>query len=148
MDTKTIYPTKGITSNYYTDVEIRWNLDKHGYLDVDGVGRLRPHTVSRGVLVAITILALITMALFYGASNLRVAVWQAQAVRAQIHAAALEHELVQAQTDQSQLAACMTTVETYRATLAQVEKDTQAQAPTNPQAANWLRLISLLKMAL
>jgi hypothetical protein len=124
---------------------IETEINRFGYYYLPGVGKLRAHTLSRGWLVGLGIIGLVILTIFYGASNLRVAMAQMQTARAQADINVLRS---QAQTDQRQMAQCMTTLLRYQAALNQATASAQQAAPTNPNAAQILRLLTLLKAVL
>jgi hypothetical protein len=134
--------------HYLSTTEIAYKVVGLGFIDVPGVGRLRPHTISRGALVALICFFVLILALFYALANVRIAAWQVQAVRAQHETSIARQALAECQIDQRQTVDCLFTLDSYRMALAQFEQDARQQAPTNATAASWLKLIKILEKML
>jgi len=129
--------------------EMNYCLKDHGYFSLPGWGKLRPHTVSRGWLIGGAILNVLITLVFFGAANLRVAAWQAEAVRSQMQVIALRQRMLDQQAankvNSEQPAQCMSTVIRYQSTLNEAADTARQTAGTNPQSASARRLITLLK---
>ena len=128
------------------------DIEQYGYFWMPGVGKLRPHTISRGLLIFSNVLNVLLILVVIGVSNLRVAMWQAKAAQASYAVANMQERMdasaASAGTQEKQLAQCMTTLTRYETTLAKVTEDARLAAPANPNAANAFRVLSLFKAML
>ena len=127
---------------------IETDLDRQGYFYLQGVGRLHKGGLTRKGLIIAAVVNIFAVMLIYGVSSLRVAMHQAEALRAEVRANALQQQLAQASQDHAQLVQCSATLTRYETTLAQATQTAQQAAPTNPNAAQMLRLLLLLKQVL
>jgi hypothetical protein len=128
------------------------DIEQYGYLWIPGVGKLRPHTISRGWLIFSNVLNVLLILVVIGVSNLRVAMWQAKAAQASYAVANMQERMdasaASAGTQEKQLAQCMTTLVNYENRLSAVNAAVTQQAPTNQVAAQFLPILKLLKAAL
>jgi hypothetical protein len=128
--------------------EIRQAITVMGHYDLEGAGRLRANGVSRGAFVITLFGAGILLITIFCLQNFRAGAWEQEALRAHFQLTATQQALRDQQSinhnNQADFAACVATVDRYRNTLAQAQASAQQAAPTNPQAANMLRMIQLL----
>jgi hypothetical protein len=141
--------------NLISAIEIIYKVEKDGFIFVPGVGKLRAHTLSRRGIVALCIGFLCLWLVSMGAQNLRVAGWQAQAVKESLQVASLQAALTDQQAanhvNVDQLAQCMTTLVRYENTLARVTakaQEAQQANPGNPGITSLVQILGLLKNVL
>jgi hypothetical protein len=128
---------------------IEYEIGRRGYFRHPRLGKLHANTVSRrGMYLAVAVWTLITLVVFAW-GNLRGTAWQSLAMRQALRITVLQTQLQAASVNQSQLTQCIATMEHMRVTLGQMEGAAAVQAQqNNPQAANILRLVQVLKTGL
>lgn len=137
---------------FISEAEIDYHLEAHGYYFHRGVGKLKPHSLGRRGCILWGFINVFIILILYGASNLRVASWQAEALAAHYELegtkAALTDQQAANHVNAEQLQKCMVTLTRYETTLSHAESSVREQASTNPQAAQLLRVILFLKTLL
>ena len=129
--------------------QIRYQVFKYGYYHDPIVGKLRPKTVSRGILIGI-IAAFIFIFACIPRSGQPCAPpqWQAQALKSQAQVIQLRQALVdQQETASVEQVRCINSLAVYESRMNQIEQQVQAVGPANPDAAIAMALIKFLKAA-
>ena len=129
--------------------QIRYQVFKYGYYHDPIVGKLRPKTVSRGILIGIIAAFIFIFAAYLEAANVRAAQWQAQALKSQAQVIQLRQALAdQQETASVEQVRCINSLAAYESRMNQIEQQVQAVGPANPNAAIAMALIKFLKAAM
>jgi hypothetical protein len=127
-------------------------IQRSGYCYIRGLGRLRVGGLSRAEAWIGAGLMTLVFVILLSAANLRSAGFQAQAIRAQLADSQAQGELITAQIEtvhaRGQLIECSQTVARYQNALEQASTSAQQAAASDPNAAQMVRLIALLKRIL
>jgi hypothetical protein len=128
---------------------IEYEIGRREYFRHPTLGKLHANTVSRRAIIILTIAWTLTGLTIFILGNLRASAWQAIAERQKLTITSLQTKLQIVGENQGQLAYCISRMEHMRVTLGQMEGAAQVQAQqNNPQAANILRLVQVLKTIL
>ena len=135
-----------------TVTDVALEIQRSGYCYIHGLGRLRVGGLSRAQAWIGAGLMTLVFVILLSAANLRSAGFQAQAIRAQLADSQAQRELIAVQIQNvhtsGQLIECSQTVARYQNALEQASTSAQQAAASNPNAAQMVRLIALLKMIL
>ena len=132
--------------------KIHYEVFKSGYYHDPVLGKLRPHTVSRGTLIVAAVITIIVFLTMLGAANMRSAIAQADAVKAQMQVSQLRQAMADqraiAQANLAQLNQCASTLNAYQSRMAQLEQSVQQQPASNPNATIAMAILKVLRAAL
>lgn len=127
---------------------IETDLDRQGYYYLQGVGRLHKGGLTRTGIAYMVVANIFFLAIVFILFSAHDATLDLQISRQTAQLAHLQDVAAQAQQTQQQLGQCVATMNRYQASLAQATQAAQTAAPTNPNAAQILRLLLLLKQVL